>query len=67
MASTSPLTSTEAPGIKIEGELLQRMRFEVASLLQRKNNLNFPGAQPVSFARRHLEDLLKTEYGVLCA
>jgi mRNA guanylyltransferase len=59
--ATGPLTSIDAPGIKIEGELLFRMRSEVAELLKRRNT-NFPGAQPVSFARRHLVELTKTEY-----
>jgi mRNA guanylyltransferase len=57
---SGPLDSIEAPGIKAEGDLLYTMRQEVAHLLDRKN-LNFPGAQPVSFARRHLEELTKQE------
>lgn len=55
-----PLDNIAAPGIKIEGELLYNMRTEVARMLDRKN-LNFPGAQPVSFARRHLEELCRQE------
>lgn len=50
-----------APGIKAEGKLLYDLRQEVAKLLDRKNP-NFPGAQPVSFARRHLVELTKQEY-----
>jgi len=57
---SGPLESIEAPGIKAEGDLLYTMRQEVAYLLDRKN-LSFPGAQPVSFARRHLEELTKQE------
>lgn len=49
-----------APGIKAEGALLQGFRKEVADLLMRKN-LAFPGAQPVSFARKHIEELTKQE------
>jgi mRNA guanylyltransferase len=57
---TGPVASIEAPGIKIDGKLLHNMRTEVARLLDR-NSTNFPGAQPVSFARRHLEELTKQE------
>lgn len=55
-----PLTSIEAPGIKAEGNVLYSLRQEVSVLLDRKN-LNFPGAQPVSFARKHLEELKRQE------
>ncbi|KAK2626014.1 hypothetical protein QTJ16_004276 [Diplocarpon rosae] len=58
-----PVGSIDAPGIKADGELLRNMRSEVASLLHRKN-ISFPGAQPVSFARRHLEELTKQDYYV---
>jgi mRNA guanylyltransferase len=61
MAATGPLTQIDAPGIRIEGDLLYSMRNEVAELLKRRNT-NFPGAQPVSFARRHLAELTKTEW-----
>lgn len=56
-----PVRSIEAPGIKIEGSLLHNMRAEVATLLDRRN---FPGAQPVSFARRHLKELTQRDYYV---
>lgn len=51
----------DAPGIKAEGDLLYSMRGEVARLLGR-DSTNFPGAQPVSFARKHLEELRRDEY-----
>ena len=50
------------PGIKAEAELTQRFRREVADLLGRKS-LSFPGAQPVSFARKHITALQTEEYG----
>jgi len=48
------------PGIKCEPNLAHEFRGEVADLLQR-NNTGFPGAQPVSFERDHLEDLCNQE------
>lgn len=50
----------DMPGMRAEGELLAGFRQEVASLLKR-NSTKFPGAQPVSFARRHLVELTKQE------
>jgi mRNA guanylyltransferase len=55
-----PKFSIETPGVKAEGALLQEFRREVAQLLDR-HSLGFPGAQPVSFARRHLDELKKQE------
>lgn len=57
-----PLLDIEAPGMRIQGGDLADLRRSVAELMQRKNNVNFPGAQPVSFARRHLEELKRQEY-----
>lgn len=50
-------------GIKAEPELADQFRREVAQLLGR-TNLNFPGAQPVSFSARHLLELQKDDYFV---
>ena len=55
-----PITSISEPGVKAEGELLSAMRREVANILER-NQLSFPGAQPVSFSRQHLEELTRQE------
>ncbi|KAJ5039082.1 uncharacterized protein L3040_006752 [Drepanopeziza brunnea f. sp. 'multigermtubi'] len=60
---TGPVNSLDAPGLKAEGELLQSMRREVADLLGKKVH-GFPGAQPVSFARKHLVELTKQDYYV---
>ena len=49
-----------APGLKAPPHVAKQFREEVASLLDRKS-VNFPGAQPVSFARRHIEELTKQE------
>ncbi|KAK6196959.1 hypothetical protein LQW54_011044 [Pestalotiopsis sp. IQ-011] len=59
----SRIQSMDHPGIRAEGDLLYSMRGEVARLLGRENT-NFPGAQPVSFARRHLEELRRDDYYV---
>ncbi|KAL1964995.1 hypothetical protein VTN77DRAFT_6195 [Rasamsonia byssochlamydoides] len=53
----------DAIGIKAEPQLADQFRREVAQLLGR-NNLGFPGAQPVSFASRHLLELQKEDYYV---
>lgn len=57
-----PIGSIEEPGIKAEGQLIHAMRREVAELLGRQQT-SFPGAQPVSFARQHLDELTRQEYG----
>ncbi|KAK5127913.1 hypothetical protein LTR85_005030 [Meristemomyces frigidus] len=48
-------------GNKISGEDLRLQRDTVADLLRRPTT-NFPGAQPVSFARHHIEELQKRDY-----
>ncbi|BCS06758.1 Dcp1p-Dcp2p decapping enzyme complex alpha subunit [Aspergillus luchuensis] len=53
----------DAVGIKADPELADQFRREVATLLGR-NNLNFPGAQPVSFSTRHLTELQREDYYV---
>lgn len=54
------LERIDAPGIRAEGAVLHTMRREVASLLHRQQ-LGFPGAQPVSFSRKHMDELRKQE------
>lgn len=58
--NAGPLKKIDEPGVPADGQLLHSLRAEVAALLKRKQP-SFPGAQPVSFARRHLEDLLQKE------
>lgn len=58
--SDGPIVSIAEPGVKAAGPLLYAMRKEVADLLGR-HQTSFPGAQPVSFARQHLEELTKQE------
>jgi mRNA guanylyltransferase len=45
------------PGVKISGELLDYYRRLVGVSLLGRRNTSFPGAQPVSFARHHFEEL----------
>ncbi|TDZ87588.1 mRNA-capping enzyme subunit alpha [Colletotrichum sidae] len=58
-----PIASIAEPGIKAESQLLFDLRREVATLLHR-NQTSFPGAQPVSFARKHLDELRHKDYYV---
>ena len=48
-------------GAKIQGDDLKFERDNVADLLGRTST-NFPGAQPVSFARHHLHELETVDY-----
>jgi hypothetical protein len=57
---TMPGSVPEIPGVKAEDDLAYLLQREVADLLKR-NNTNFPGAQPVSFARHHIEELCQQE------
>lgn len=51
-------------GLRANPGLAQAFRHEVADILHRGNNTSFPGAQPVSFARKHLDELKKRDYYV---
>jgi hypothetical protein len=59
-----PLRDIANPGIRAEGNLLRELRAEVAALLGRSSH-GFPGAQPVSFSRKHLDELRREEYVTL--
>ncbi|EOO04446.1 putative mrna capping enzyme alpha protein [Phaeoacremonium minimum UCRPA7] len=62
-SASGPITAIDQPGLKAEGQLLYHLRREVADLLQR-NQISFPGAQPVSFAQKHIDELLSRDYYV---
>jgi mRNA guanylyltransferase len=49
------------PGQQVPPEVAEQLREQVAGLLGR-NSTRFPGAQPVSFARQHLNELQRSEY-----
>lgn len=55
----------EIPGIKAPPDGAREILREVAHVLQRKS-VSFPGAQPVSLARRHLTGALLTEDFFVC-
>ncbi|SPQ22756.1 cf0ee7c7-3df3-48d7-b570-861ea20e3467 [Thermothielavioides terrestris] len=61
--TSRPLRDIANPGLKAEGNLLWELRAEVARLLGRSSH-SFPGAQPVSFTRRHLDELRREDYYV---
>lgn len=60
---SNKLDRLDAPGIRIEGQHLHLMRREVANLMRRQQ-LGFPGAQPVSFSLKHMEELRTSDYYV---
>lgn len=60
-ADSRPIEDIAQPGAKVDSLRAKGLREEVASLLGRSQT-SFPGAQPVSFARRHLDELRKEEY-----
>ncbi|KAF2481348.1 mRNA capping enzyme, catalytic domain-containing protein [Neohortaea acidophila] len=51
----------DAIGIRLSGEDVHLQRSAVCDLLDDKT-IRFPGAQPVSFARRHLAELRHVDY-----
>ena len=53
----------DIPGTKAPLELSLSFRYEVANILGRKQT-SFPGAQPISFAAKHLLQLQKEDYYV---
>ncbi|KAK9458766.1 mRNA capping enzyme, catalytic domain-containing protein [Lipomyces oligophaga] len=53
------------PGFKQPPPVVSQLRREVANLLNR-DTLSFPGAQPVSFARKHIQERLETEDYFVC-
>ena len=50
----------EIPGVPADRDMARMFQEEVASLLGRTQR-GFPGAQPVSFSRRHLQELQTKE------
>ncbi|KFY31309.1 hypothetical protein V494_07972, partial [Pseudogymnoascus sp. VKM F-4513 (FW-928)] len=57
------LIDISAPGVKMSEEDVRPLREEVARLLGRSQK-GFPGAQPVSFSRKHIGELMKQDYYV---
>ncbi|KAI6091141.1 mRNA capping enzyme, alpha subunit [Hypoxylon rubiginosum] len=53
----------DEPGIKPPPEVTQQLRHDVAKVLGRQSTA-FPGAQPVSFCKKHLEELCREDYYV---
>ncbi|KAK0645911.1 mRNA capping enzyme alpha subunit-like protein [Cercophora newfieldiana] len=58
-----PIPDISQPGVKADFQLVRALRSEVAQLLNR-SSIGFPGAQPVSFSRKHLEALRREDYYV---
>lgn len=60
----SAVPDLDAIGQRAEPHLADQFKREIANLLGR-TSLSFPGAQPVSFARRHIEELQREDYYVV--
>ncbi|KAK4161857.1 putative mRNA-capping enzyme subunit alpha [Cladorrhinum sp. PSN259] len=58
-----PIDNIANPGVKAEHELAKGLRAEVARLLGR-SQYSFPGAQPVSFSKKHINELRREDYYV---
>ncbi|KAB5558430.1 mRNA capping enzyme, catalytic domain-containing protein [Coniochaeta sp. 2T2.1] len=58
-----PLQTLDKPGMLTPEENRVVLAGEVARLLG-INSRNFPGAQPVSFVRKHLQELMRQDYYV---
>lgn len=58
-----PGSVPDIPGLKALPNHVQSLRYTVTNLLNRKQT-TFPGAQPVSFAARHLTELQQADYYV---
>jgi mRNA guanylyltransferase len=65
MSGSGPITSIDQPGTPVTGQMLHDLRDDVARMLNRRRT-SFPGAQPVSFTRRHLEHALLTDDYFVC-
>lgn len=55
-----PIKAIDEPGLRATQKITNTLRREVADLLGRTDT-RFPGAQPVSFVRRHLDELRQHE------
>lgn len=58
--NSRPIVDIANPGVRVDHQTVKSLRAEVAHLLGR-SQYNFPGAQPVSFSRSHLEELRRAE------
>ena len=59
-AESNRITDIANPGERVAHQVVKSLRADVARLLGR-NQYSFPGAQPVSFSRAHLDDLRRKE------
>lgn len=60
----TPELINKVGGVWAGSPLQQEFQREVARLLKRNNHNSFPGAQPVSFAKQHIDELKAQDYYV---